>query len=318
MTQIFLDGVKEDRREKAEAEIKKILDTVFPDDEKNLVDSVDITDAFQEKITGLVKENETNYDPHHEYGTAYAKTIPFIKKGKLAYAIILDGNSVGEWKDDQRIFRFATLAHESAHVADGFRRWLEIGNESFFARPSGKQGWLFHNALVIWEEYDANRLVAEILEDTAKELGGKVRNDLILRHAEELIVLLEGIHDFVKQSIRDFRFWKLNPTELCYKITSKICGILILCAYTFATVNPSNQVNEEMADTGKLEGYQFLLSAHWPKIQSTLDELYLDRKRYRPDLIEKISREIDEIVRQCGLEISDAAEGFYLDVRDIE
>jgi hypothetical protein len=210
-----------------------------------------------------------------------------------------------------------TLAHELVHVADGFRRWQRIGTESFFARPSGKRGWLFHNALVIWEEYDANRFVTGVVEDVAKELGGKVRNDRILGHSEELHVLLEGIHDFVKQSIRDYRFWKLTPTELCYKITSKICGILILCAYTFALVNLSNEVKEKMAEIEKLEGYQFLLSANWPKIQSTLEELYLDRKKYRPDLIEKIASEIDEIVKRCGLEIRDAAEGFHLDVHEL-
>jgi hypothetical protein len=317
MTHIFLNGVKENRREKAEAEIKKILDTVFSDNE-NPVDSVNISNAFQDTVKDLTKENETNYDPHHEYGTAYAKTIPFIKDGKLAYAIILDGNLIGEWEDEQNIFRFVTLTHELVHVADGFRRWQRIGTESFFARPSRKQGLLFHNALVIWEEYDANRFVAEVVEDAAKELEGKVRNDLILGHIEGLHILLEDVHDFVKQSIRDFRFWKLTPTELCYKVTSKICGILILCAYTSAVVNLSNEVKEKMAEIEKLEGYRFLLSANWSKIQSTLEELYLNRKKYRPDLIEKIAKEIDEIVRRCGLEIRDVAEGLYLDVRDIE
>jgi hypothetical protein len=317
VTQIILEGVDENRKEEAETEIREIINAVFQNTE-NHVDTINVTRKFRETIRDLVKNSEKDYDPHHEYGTAFAKTIPILKEEKLAYIIVLDGNFVGEWKEEQKVFRLTTLAHELVHVADGFRRWLKIGTESFFAESAGKQGWLIHNALIIWEEYDANRLVEEMIEDVAKKLGGKVNNDLILGHARQLRTLLEGIHDFVRQSIRDFRNWKLDPTELSFKITSRIFGALVLCAYLYALSNRSDEAKERMAEIEGLEGYHFLLFDSWPRIQSILEELYSRRREYLQDLIDKMAYEIDEIVQKCGLEMRDAAEGFYLDVRDIE
>lgn len=83
-------------------------------------------------------------------------------------------------------------------------------------------------------------------------------------------------------------------------------------------VDLSNKLKERIAEIEKLEGYQFLLSENWPKIHSILKELYLNAGQYLLELIDKIADEIDAIYRRCGLQISDAERGFWLNVHDID
>lgn len=51
---------------------------------------------------------------------------------------------------------------------------MNIGTDKFFAEPKGKREGLSHNAWIVWEEYKANKVVTEILENVAKGHGGKV------------------------------------------------------------------------------------------------------------------------------------------------
>jgi len=317
MTQIILDGVDEDKRRKAEAEISHLLDDFFSGKE-NPVDSIRVTKEFQKAIQDLLNEEETKYDPHHEYGTAYAKTIPFIKQKRLRFAIILDGNLIGRWTNEEYVSRIATLTHELVHVTDDKRRWSKIGTEEFFSKPKGKKEWLFHNAWITWQEYKANRVVAEVIEETAKQLKGEVNYGFALGHAKTLSDLLEDVHGYIRQKIRDFRYWRLTPTEICYQVTSRICAILLLCSYVYALVDLSDEVKQKIEEIESLEGYRFLLSDDWPKIHSVLKKFYSKAKKYLPELVDEIGNEIDVVVERCGLQIRDAKEGFSVDVRDIE
>lgn len=317
MTRIILDGVEADKRKKAKAEISRLLDDFFSGKE-NPVDSIRVTKEFQKAVQDLLNGKEIEYDPHHEYGTAYAKIIPFIKQGKLVFAIILDGNLIGRWTNEEYISRIATLVHELVHVTDDKRRWSKIGTKEFFSKPKGKKEWLFHNAWITWQEYKANRVVAEVIEETAKQIKGEVNYDFALGHAKTLSDLLEDIQNYIRRKIRDFRYWRLNATEICYQVTSRICSILILCSYIYALVELSDELKQKIEEIENLEGYQFLLSDNWPKIHSILKELYSKAKKYLPELVDEIGNEIDAITQRCGLVIRDAKEGFYVDVLDIE
>jgi len=317
LTEIILDGVVENKRTAAYSEIKQILDMIFSDG-INPVDLIRISREFQGTVQNFLKSygQERLWDPHHEYGIACAKTIPYLKGEKLAFTIILDGNFIGAWTEEQYFFRTATLIHELIHVKDDQRRWAEIGTK-FFEEPTRKQECLFHNAWIIWEEYKANRVVAELFEKIAEEIKGKVNYSFALGHADTLHDLLKDIREYVKRNIQDFRFYKLTPTEICYRITSRICGILVLCAYAYAIVDFSNELKEKIVEVEKLDGYQFLLSENWPKIHSILKELYGSAKEYHPELINKIADEIDEIYQKCGLQISDVEKGLWVNVHDI-
>jgi hypothetical protein len=170
----------------------------------------------------------------------------------------------------------------------------------------------------VWEEYRTNKLVAESFENAVRKKGGKVNYNYALNHAETLHNLLGNIREYVTQNIQDFRTWKLTPTEICYRVTSMVCGILILCAYTYAVIGLSNEIKEKMARIEECEGYHFLLADNWPTIHSILKELYLNANEYIPAHINKIASEINAIYLRCGLEISDAGKKLWLDVHDIE
>jgi hypothetical protein len=318
MTEIILNGVDENKRTEARNEIESILRDFFG--EEHPVSSIIVTENFREEIQQIINRTSGSkiaYDSQHEYGIAYAKTTHYIKDEKLAFTIILDGVILGRWLEEEYLTRLATLLHELIHVRDENLRWKSVGTDEFFKEPKGKQDGLFHNALIVWEEYRANKLVTEIFENLVKEKGWKVNYSYALNHAETFHNLLGNIHEYVVQNIQDFRNWKLTPTEICYRITSRVCGILVLCAYTYAVIDFSNEIKEKIARIEECEGYHFLLADNWPTIHSILKELYLNANKYIPAHIHKIANEINAVYLRCGLEISDAGENLWLDVHDI-
>lgn len=317
LVQIAVDGVEQSKREIAETEIRQTLDTFFSDAE-NPVELVRVAERFQETVQTMLKGNEAAYDPHHDYGTACGHTISHIKNGKLIFAIVLDGSVIGKWLDSERLNRMAFLVHELVHVADDTLRWSEIGTDAFLAQPTGKSAWLFHNSLVIWQEYDAERTVGEIIQETAKEIGGKINFGYKPGNVQSLKTLLDDLHHYIKESIAKYRIWELDSEEICKKVTSRIMGILMLCAYTYALVDVSGEIKAKMAEIENLEGYQFALSNSWPRIHSNLRELYKVRGKYVTELIDKIASEVDAIVQVCGIEITDANGSFQVTVHDIK
>ena len=243
MTEIRLDGVSNNQKAIAEEEIKSLLDNFFSENE-NPVALIWIAKSFREAICSF--HGNSSYTPSHEYGTAAAKTMSMLNDGKLVFTLVFDGNVFGKWEKEKRIFRTSLLSHEFVHVADGYRQWLEEGTDKFFAKPVRYQESLLHNAWILWEEFDACRLVMEVLGKVAKEFGGKVHDDLSVGNAETLYTMLKDIRHFIDQRIRDYRLSELTLDQLQYQITSKVLWILILWAYTIPSVDIVDEVKAKM------------------------------------------------------------------------
>lgn len=182
MTEIVLDGVDEKQRKIAENEIKQII--INSNESSNIIDLFRITNNFEEavqKLTGL-----NTYKAAHAYGTAVGKTIPLNKNGKLRYALVFDGKFFSEWNKNNKILRISTFLHELSHVITGYKRWLKIGQDEFFSSPKGKNGWLLHLAITVWEEYEADRFKFKVLKDIVDEIGGNITDNLTSGLADDL------------------------------------------------------------------------------------------------------------------------------------
>lgn len=313
MTQIVLDGVIENQRQEAEAEINRILGNFFAET-TNPIDAVIITENFGEKISELTN---SHFDARHEYGQAAAKTIPSIKDDKLVFTIILDGKIFGRCLKEEMIFRSSILLHELTHVDYEYFVWEKIGTDEFFKKPSGCRDAILHNASAVWEEYDASRVTMEFLANLAKQFKGEVNDTMTSGNSQQLYDTIKGIRNFVKQHIHDYMLYKISLGNLQYLVSLRIASALILWAYTVPAVGIDKKVTEIYAEIKKLEDYS-VFSENIKNIEAILQELYQRRKEYLPELIAKIATEMELIIKKCGLTFTDLSNGStYIHVEEL-
>ena len=217
MTLIVLDGVMEEKRQEAEAEINQFLGNVF-EGTTNPVESFLITERFGEKISELTN---SLFNPRHEYGQAAAKTIPSIKDNKLVFTIVLDGKIFGRWLEEEKIFRSCILSHELTHVDYEYFVWEKIGTEEFFKKPIGCRDAIRHNASSVWEEYDASRFPIEFLADFAKQHGGQVNDTMTAGNTQQLYDKIKGIRAFIKQNVHNYMFYRSSLNSMLYEVSSE-------------------------------------------------------------------------------------------------
>lgn len=311
LTQVMLDGVVENRRQEAEAEINDLLETFFPETEKP-IETFIVTEQFGEKVGQLTN---SQFDPRHEYGQAAAKTIHSIKDGKLVFNIVLDAKVFGRWLDEEKIFRNCILIHEFTHVDYEYFAWEKIGAK-FFEKPSGYKGAILQNASIIWEEYDASRVTMEFLAKVAEQCKGQVNDNLTLGNTKQLYDTINGIREFISQNIHGYMLYQIALDKMQYQVSSRIASALILWAYTNPAVGIEKKVTEKYTEIEKLEDYAFL-SENILNIKAILEELYRRRKEYLPELIAKIAEQIEAVLKKCGLTFTDLSnESTYIDVKE--
>jgi hypothetical protein len=107
---------------------------------------------------------------------------------------------------------------------------------------------LLANSSVIWDEYDAERNAAERIVTAYKSVypGAKVKFNLILGFADDVVKKLQDFDVFIRGNIKRFRYWQIDATTITYSITTKIAGILILLAKVYAL----RRVSDDVCDVG--------------------------------------------------------------------
>lgn len=321
LTKINVEGVNESKRKKAESEIRKALD--FFKKCRNPIDKVIVTNDFNATVrnflsnSGIFSLYKSSYEQTHEYGIAYAKTIPCVRDGELLFNLILDGKIVGNWLENQQLDRRAMFCHEFIHMLDDELRFKAVGEEQFVSEPKGYDKYLFHNSWIFWQEYHAEREVLEVFEKVAEERSIQFDYSPKLSHFESLIPLLSDLPSYLRSSIRDYRNWKLTPTDISQRITGRVVQILILSAYVHALADAIPKLKDSIHKIETIEGWQLFISESWTRIHVILKELYSRKNEYVPSLISEIGSEVDSVFKRCGLETKDAKEGYYIEVHDI-
>lgn len=319
MSEICLEGVEEDtQRDRIETEIKDVLKMFF-EDKRNPVRRIVIAKDFNETVKRFLGESsweKRDYNQVHEYGVAFAKTIPEFQHGEIYFNLILDKRLFQNLDSVGRLDRIGTFIHEFTHMLDDELRFDSVGENCFYSIPTPNKEMLFSNALVIWQEYHAERNVCEIYEAVQSE-EIKFEYTPKIGHLERLKEFLTGLPNFLQESILKFRNWQLTPEKICWLITGRVCDILCLYAYVFALSDAATKLKDKVAELNYLDGYRFF-SGDLEKIQTILLELYENREEYNPELVHQIGSSIDSILRKCGLGIKDVPEGYCVEVHDIQ
>ena len=317
MTEICLEGIEDDERDQIEIEIKDAL-RIFFENRKNPVKTMVVAKDFNETVKRFLDASsweKRDYNQVHEYGVAFAKTIPEFQNGEIYFNLILDRRLFQNLDSIGRLDRRGIFIHEFTHVLDDKLRFDSAGEKDFCSVPKSKKEMLFSYALFIWQEYHAERNVYEIFEAIRSE-ETKFEYAPKLGHLESLKEFLTGLPNFLQESILKFRKWQLTPEKICWLITSRVCDILFLYAYVFALSDAVTEFRDKVAELNHLDGYRFF-SEDLQKIQTILLELYEKREEYKPELVYQVGSSIDSILKKCGLDVKDAPEGYYIEVYDI-
>ena len=317
MTEIYLKGIRGNKRDQIETEIKDALKIFFKNRE-NPVGRIVVAKDFNETVRKSLNESsweKRDYNQVHEYGIAFAKTIPQFQNGEISFNLILDKRLFQKLDSVGRFDRLGLFIHEFTHTVDYKLRFDSIGEKEFRSVPKSKKEYLFNNAWIIWEEYHAESTVFKVYEALRNE-GITFDYNPKLGNLEALKNFLSSLSKFLKENIWKFRNWQLTPEEICRLITGRVISILTLYAYVFALSDVVTKHRDRVVELSHLDGYKFF-SEDLPQIHDLLLELYKKRKEYNQELIHNIGNSIDSILRKCGLEIRDARGRYYIEVHDI-
>lgn len=317
MTEIYLEGIQDNKRDQIETEIKDAL-KIFFKNQKNPIERIVVAKDFNKTVRKFLNESsweKRNYNQTHEYGIAFAKTIPEFQNGKISFNLILDRKLFQKLDSVGRLDRIGLFIHEFTHTIDDKLRFEAVGEKRFRSVPELKKEYLFSNAWIIWEEYHAERIVFTVYEKLRNggitfDYGSKLGN------LEALKNFLSSLSKFLKENIWKFRKWQLTPEEISRLITGRVISILILYAYVFALSDVVTKHKDRVVELSRLDGYKFL-SEDLPQIHDILLELHKKRKEYNPELAHRIGNSIDSILKKCGLEMRDAPKGYSIEVHDM-
>jgi hypothetical protein len=317
MIEYEAQGVNDSKKQELLNNLRSLIEPAFRD---NPITRVIITREFAASVRQFMPvESGEEYDPAHEYGTAIAKTIPVIRGDHIGFVIIFDARIFADLSAATAVDREAKVIHELVHVKNGLLQFANIGKGAF-VRTGTKRAMLMANSWAIWEEYDAERYVAERLVTAYKSINPavKVKFNLTLGFADDVVKMLHDFHGFLLGNIRKFRDWQIDATAITHSMTSKVAGILILLSYVYALRSISDDVNTRISEIESNVNYLRFFSGNWTTIVDCLERFYEDRNAYRSDILQKMAEAYGRIILTCGLELRDAEAGFSVIVNDVD
>jgi hypothetical protein len=311
------------RIEKLRSEISSLVDR-FVTDSSSQIEKIILAADFQNAVKENLHGQENGYNPIHDYGIAVAKTIPYLSDNEPRYVIVFDlriFNEVLGAQLESFVDRQSKVIHELIHIKNFKLLFNSLENpDDFLREPSGKSETMVVNAWRLWQEYDSERTVAEILDDAIKAATSQsstIDFNYSLRMADDALTRLNEIGPFIRDRIRRFRNWEIDINEISRTIPTRIAGICMLLAYAYAVRDVSPSMRNRIASIESNPNYTQFFRVGWEGILKRLSEYYDDRNTYRLDLLRAIGEDYDAILLACGLEVSDAENGFYVSVRDV-
>lgn len=315
MTEYVLE-LEEPARSQILKELEQMISKAFEDDP--IAEVIVATDFGKAVVEHSPSGENARYDPVHDYGVAVAKTIPVSTDDELRFIIIFDVRLFADLSGIGSLVRNGKIVHEMVHVKNGLMRFRQLGKAAFIKIPKAKSETLVENAWRLWEEYDAERTVAEMIDSAAKLIGNVTRVDYneTLTFAEDTKTKIAEFGPFLTESLMKYRNWKLTIEELSYSFTSRVASVLILLGYVFAIAGVSEGVRQKILLIEESLNFEKYFAVGWTLIIQCLEEFYNDRMTYRADILQRIGEAIDAIWLACSLRITDHPAGFYVQVLD--
>jgi hypothetical protein len=297
-----------------EKEMAELIESAFGKDIPTI--KIVVTSDFEASVRKLVpEESGEKYRAHHGYAIAYAKTIPQLENNQLHFVIIFDARLFNDMSTRFVLARQAKIIHELVHVRNGLLRFQSVG-ASFFTKPQSKLDIGRANAWGIWEDYEAERTVADVLTRGVDQ-DATIHFNETLGFADDVIKDLQVFESFMVESVRDFQEQQIDLTSLTRVVTERVVGMLLRLTYVYAVGEVSDEVRQK---TSEIEGdttYNKFFASGWRRILLFLREHYANRPEFHSDIIDKIAGVYDDILVNCGVDIEDAPNGFRVRLRRV-
>jgi hypothetical protein len=146
MIEYELQGMTESNMQILQAELRSLIEPAFHDKNARII----VTPGFTATVRSFEpEESGEEYNPVHEYGTAFAKTIPLVRDDNLSFVIIFDARIFADLREQTVADRYAIVLHELVHVKNGLLKFASIGKDPFIRRPEKKWEILLENSWVI-------------------------------------------------------------------------------------------------------------------------------------------------------------------------
>jgi hypothetical protein len=323
LTDIVVEGVSNGKKELARSELSGLMEMFLMKGKENPIKSIIVAKDFNLTVRTLLDASSggADYDSRHEYGVAVAKVIPQVENNQLLFVLVLSGEAFGEWPECSYLDRMALIAHEFIHMYDGRHYW-ELKGTDLPERPSHTKGGILRNlAWAIWEEYHAERVVWECVKKVVEDSKHKNSIHLVfsrsMGHAEDLEKLVSSLRTYLRQNVAMFRLSQLSIDEIARRVLSKVEGILVLSAYVSAIVDIHPPARERMTQIEQSKEWTDFCGESWSEILRSMGRMCDMGSDYDVGPLDNISDMVEEILRKCGLEISDTREGIYVKVLDI-
>ncbi len=323
-TTIDVKGVIPGKRAKARQEAREYLDLFQKNfvKDKTGINTIIIAGDFKDAINELRGEPGTGrqYRAARRATIAIGRTLRSVTDEAITFTVVIDGGQFGGWEDSEKPARVEIFFHEFIHAWLEAKRFARTGKEGFIIDTHTVEGVLLSLALTR-DEYIADSYADEIckrlLTDEENRAVGlaKLNEARGIDYEATFIKLVSGMDDFVKRNMGDFRGQRKSAGQMWHDVGDYIEEILTVFAHLAGSREKEADWGEVKQRIAAPEPYTKYLAGHLKKIYTEWINYFLDGYDEAKSL-DTISREIEAILRGCGLEFRNVKGGIYVTVKD--
>lgn len=321
---VDVSGIGEEYRDVAERDIRLLASIAARIADRAglpfLLQAIRLTAQLQKDSNEIYRQrrDETGeYSALRDDVLAYGKTIwSCSADGELAFVVLIDSRVVCPWNLENPWFLVVVL-HELGHVMYETQELKRLGQERYVAPEYTKERILESIARAIIDEYRVDRFVDGVVKTICTNGAGK---PLSLREIEEDLKEMDWAGSFrsalekMPQRIDDvvcrYKTRQIDLNELLAKVHSSVKDILVLFSHTCSLYLGTHSWSDIIESFNRTEASRRFLGGHLEVIAGALmsDELTIE------DIMQVVTRAIENIFKSCGLTFEDTSEGLYTSV----
>ena len=322
-TEINVGGVTAGRKEAAVEEIRWFLRVLSRVSKKAKIERVVIAkdfDATINRLSSVHKAYGIEYKAQRRSVRAAAKVLVHVENDEISFSLIFDGETFGSWEESAKGLRFEKFLHELSHIVLYDARFERVGTENFYPNENTAEGVCFSLALITRDEYIVDRVVDKFCREFLTDEHHQPVHLAKLHMAEGVdfrVVLAElmgKMPNFIRQNVRDFKLWRTTIEVLWPEILQFLEELLTVFAHCAATYDTLKEWGQILADISATEAYRTFLGGHLERIHEEWQKWFSEPHYDEAGSLDVIQDQIRQTFRNCGLTLTNVANGIYVTV----
>lgn len=126
--------------------------------------------------------------------------------------------------------------------------------------------------------------------------------------------LMGKMPNFIRQNVRDFKLWRTTIEVLWPEILQFLEELLTIFTHCAATYDRLKEWDQILADVSATEDYRAFLRGHLERIHEEWQKWFSEPHYDEARSLDVIQDRIRQIFRNCGLTLTNVANGIYVTV----